>query len=163
MPESIVEQILANVKTQLEAIVSDRGANWWYTPDAVARVDRWDTKYLDMAKGEVIYLVRNTGDERPADQDHWGSRSRELDVFVLVAKRDDRADVNPYIAKAPLSGTIRNRMIRDVEKKLYTDITRGGVALSTDVREPNRDQAAAGWVVAEIPVTVTFVHTKAAP
>lgn len=159
--ESIVEQILANVKTQLAAI--REGNDYHYTP-TVERVDDYTMANLDSSAGEVIYLVRDTGDERAAsDPAEFGENAREFDIFVLAAYKDTRDGTNPYTASAPISGTIRNRMIRDITKKLLVDVSRGGLAILTSVFEPKRDADVEGWIVAEIPAVVLFHFEDGAP
>ena len=160
--ESIVEQILANVRTQLAAIRA--GDDYHYTPATVVRVDNWHSKDLDPTIGDVIYLVRDTGDVRPTSNPaEFGDVSRELDVPLLLACKDTRSDINPHTAAEPVSGTIRNRMIRDAIKKLYVDESRGSLAIETNVTDESRDFHAEGWIVAVLIAVVIFHHDRSAP
>ena len=160
--ESIPEQILENVKTQLAAI--REGDDYHYTPDAVVRVDHFVEGDLDTSTGTVVYLVRNTGDERQsANAAEFGKNARDFDVPVLVAYKDTRDGTNPHKASDPISGTIRNRMIRDVTKKLLADESRGGLAIETNVLEALREFDIAGWIVGMVPSVVLYHYDRTAP
>ncbi len=69
MPESVVEQILASLKTELEAITDDDGVTYWYTPSKVVRVDYFDSElHFKSGYGDYVYLIRDTGDETESEE-----------------------------------------------------------------------------------------------
>lgn len=162
--ESIEEQIFANVKTTLETIVA--GDDYWYTPSIVTRTDQFLPELLDISY-RLIHLVRDTSElvDVP-EQRHFGADARELTVFILAAYRDDRADSSAHSMKAPIRGTIRHRMIRDITKVMYVDESRGGLAVTTDVLDPTKDFEDIGtkpWILAEVPVRIIYTHSYEAP
>lgn len=128
MAESKVEQILAAVKTDLEAITGDSGTTYWYTPGKVIRVDYTESRVqFKTGYGNPIYMVSDTGDDSPSPvAAAFGETGRSLGVFVLTAYQDTRGDRDAYTASV-LSGTIRNRMIKDVVKKIELDRMLGGL------------------------------------
>lgn len=163
MGESIIEQIQAKVKTELAAIVGDAGVNYWYTPDKVTRVDEWHRNHLVETYG-IIYLVSDRGDVNlNLRESALGKDARDLDVPILVAYQDKRDEKDPHRATTG-SGTIRNRMLQDVTKKLNSDYKRGALAINTEIPRELRDfEEPAGWIVGELLATVTYDHEFASP
>jgi hypothetical protein len=165
MPESIVEQILAAIKTSLEAITGDDGTTYWYTPGTVVRTDYFDSRQMFRTGfGDYLYFIRDTGDENETvDPTAFGERADDLDVFIMLAAQDTRGDRDPFTATL-LSGTIRNRMVKDVVKKLEGDLTLGGVAFNIRAGLKRRDFVEPeGWILAEVHFIVTYYHTLGSP
>lgn len=165
MPESIVEQIVAAIKTDLEAIVGDSGTNYWYTPDIVVRVDEYRNAHLKEIY-DTIYLIRETGYERTTDiAAAFGEVGAMLEVFVMALTKDPRnADERDPFDATTLAGTYRNRMVRDVVKKLESDRTLGGLAFNVEYSGVGRDfEEPEGWIVAEIAFDVHYIHTLETP
>lgn len=165
MAESIAEQILAKIKTELEAITGDNGAAYWYTPGKVVRVDYFNSKTVFKdGYGNPIYLIRDTGDEdENSEYATMGGMASDLGVFVMVAYQDDRGERDPFTATT-LSGTIRNRMLRDVQKKMETDHTRGSLAINTAQFSKRRDFVEpAGWILGELHFVVSYEYTRGTP
>ncbi len=165
MAESIAEQILAKIKTELEAITEDSGATYWYTPGKVVRVDYFDSKtVIREGYGNPVYLIRDTGDEdENSDFATMGGMASDLGVFVMVAYQDDRGNHDPFTAET-LSGTIRNRMLRDVQKKMETDHTRGDLAINASRFSKRRDFVEpAGWILGELHFVASYTYTRGTP
>ena len=163
--ESIVEQIIAKVKTELEAITGDSGTTYWYTPGKVIRVDYFDSKnHFRTGYGDYIYMIRDTVDEdENAASAAMSKMADAFDLYILLAARDTRGDKDPFTATT-MAGTIRNRMIHDVRKKLETDHTRGNLALDTSSFHERRDFVEpAGWIVGEVQCAITYTHTRGSP
>lgn len=166
MSESIVEQIMASIKTDLEAITGDAGSTYWYTPGDVVRVDYFDSKtIIKPGHGTPLYLIRDTGDEDENDDfATMGGMASSFDVFIMLALADPRGNRDPFRVGGTLSGTYRNRMLQDVQKKIETDHTRGGLAMDTSSFHKRRDFVEpAGWILAEINFTVTYKYTRGSP
>ena len=165
MSESIVEQIQASFKTELEAIAGDGGTNYWYTPGVVVRVDSFNSRqHFKDGYGDYLYLVNDSGDDRPTIQPAgFGETARVLDVFVMVAAKDLRGDRDPFTATLK-AGTIRNRMIKDVSKMLDGNYNRGSLAFDTEHSDTRRDFAEPdGWIVGELYFQVTYKHNIGEP
>jgi hypothetical protein len=161
MAESIVEQILAGFKTDLEAIEGDGGATYWYTADKVTRCDVFHRDLL-VPQYDTIYLIRDTGDERAATA-QFGYEGRELDVPIQVHTQDRRGETDPHRATT-LAGTLRNRMIKDVVKKIESDPRRSDLAINTATGDALRDLAAPeGWIGAELLFTVNYDYKRGSP
>jgi hypothetical protein len=160
MAESKVEQILAAIKTDLEAIAGDGGTTYWYTPGKVIRVDYTESRVqFKDGYGNPIYMVSDTGDDSATPiAVAFGETGRSLGVFVLVAYQDNRSDWDAYTAST-LSGTIRNRMIKDVVKKIELDRLLGGLVFDTEYLEVKRDFIEPdGWILGEVYFNVTYQH-----
>jgi hypothetical protein len=160
MAESKVEQITAAVKTSLDAIVGDSGVTYWYTPGIVIRVDYTESRVaFKDGYGNPVYMVSDTGPDDPAnDSAGFSETGRSFGVFVLCAYQDDRGDRDPYTA-ATLSGTIRNRMLKDVVKKIELDRMLGGLVYDAEHGEAKRDfEEPSGWILGEAFFEVTYQH-----
>lgn len=160
MAESKVEQILAAIKTQLEAISEDDGTTYWYTPGKVIRVDYTESRVqFKEGYGNPIYMVSDTGDDGPHPiVAAFGETGRRLGVFVLTAYQDSRGDRDAYTATT-LSGTIRNRMVKDVVKRIELNRTLGGLVFDTEYLDVKRDFVEPeGWILGEVYFDVTYQH-----
>jgi hypothetical protein len=114
---------------------------------------------------DVIYLLRETGDERVNNFAAFGEVGATFEIFVMVMQKDDRnADERDPFDATRLSGTIRNRMIRDVVKKLEGNHTVGGLAYNAEYRGIGRDfQEPEGWIIGEVALEVTYTHDMETP
>ena len=161
--ESRFEQIVVDIIAALSAITA--GADYHYQPDAVVPVEKYSKAHLDTSKG-IIYFVRDSGDETALiDQDEFGREAKECEVFVLACYLDQRSTTNPFDQPTPLRRTIRNRMVRDIEKKLAEDYRRSDLAVNTQLTDVRRAIADApeAWVVAELAFRIIFVHDPDSP
>ena len=163
--EPVEEQVVAAVVTILDAIQS--GSSYWYTP-TVIRVDHYENKNLFVDSKSPIYMVRDTSESvLSAEQREFGKEARVLTLFILLAYFDNRADPSPYTTGTPLPGTIRHRMMRDVAKALYASpkLGLGAVVVDIDVGDPTKDfeEGIGGWLLAEVPLVVTYQHSYDEP
>jgi len=159
--ESIPTQIRAEIQTTLETIVAD--ADYHVRASKVIRVDHFLREWLDKSFDRV-YMIRDTSPEiESVDESTFTRVRRDYTVFIMLCAQAP-GDFDPFNPSGPHPGTIRDRMIRDVEKKLYVDPKRGGLAIDTNIEEPERDfQGPAGWITAELPVVVWYYHTYGDP
>ena len=167
MPESIVEQIQAAIKTSLEAIAGDSGVTYWYTPTKVVRTDSFDSREMFRdGYGDYQYYINDTGDEDDTtDPAGSGEAANRLDVYIMLAAKDTGDDRDPFTATL-LSGTIRNRMIKDVVKKLESDSTLGlgGKVFNSKPERMRRDFVEPeGWILAWVHNVVTYYHALGSP
>lgn len=160
--ESTAQQIRADIVTTLEAI-SETGTFHGPTP-TVVQVDEFNTRrYLVPAHAsQRVFWVRDTSPEvKNQGTTTFGFIARDVTVFVMLLERRD-TEWDPYESSGVSPGTVRDRMIQDAITQLYVDKTRGSLALHTQILEAERDfEEPSGWVVAELPVIVTYHHTEA--
>jgi hypothetical protein len=165
MAESVVEQIVDNIKTELEAVSGDNGTTYWYTPEKVVRVDYYLDQYFKSATGygPVVYFLRDTGDDRRTRQpEAFGDTARELDVFIMATYQDNE-ERDPFKTSTN-RGTVRNRMLQDVEKVLEANYHRSGLAFNTELIDVRRDfREPQGWILGELYFVVTYTHDIGAP
>lgn len=157
------EQVIAAAVTTLEGIVA--GADYWYTP-TVIRVDHYENKNLFVSTKSPIYMVRDTSESVVApEQRVFGKEVRVLSLFILLAYYDGRSDTNAFTMAAPLPGTIRHRMMRDVAKALYGSGNLGGQVIELGVSDPTKDfeEGVGGWLLAEVPLVVVYEHEYSEP
>jgi len=161
--ESTEELIFQNIESELKEITA--GTTYWYTPKVV-RADQFSREVLEGHSSKVIYVIRDTSESAIVPPERsFGKNAKLLTAFVLLAFKDERASDDPYSMKAPVKGTIRHRMIRDVEIKLNEDGTRGGNAEWTlmDTITKDFDEGVGPWVIAEVAANVQYQHSYDAP
>lgn len=164
------EQLAAALVARLAAInvetpdpLDPDRARFHYTPSHVLRVDELDVKHL-RSQHEVIYQVM-PGDGFP-DERTSGSFQNQMEVFVLAARRWQPNTLDPYGIQPPIRETIQNRLLRDIKLALYDDVTLGGLAINTEVKDENLNiqiQDNFPWAVVEARVVITYEHAKEAP
>lgn len=147
---SVREQIIENIKTTLETIT--QGVVY---ENSIASVQRW------MQRGNKLYdtpcIVINEGEEskEPVPQ---GVITCHLNVtFDLWTVQDESDDT--------ATGTYLNSFLRDIEKALLMDTTRGGKAQDTKLQsiipfETVEGQAYAGLI---IEVEIRYRHLEGDP
>jgi hypothetical protein len=103
-------------------------------------------------------MVSDTGYDRPSKEAaEFGETGRDFEVFVLCAYQYE-GERDPYVATT-LPGTIRNRMLKDVAKKIELDSTLGGLAYDTEYLDVKRDfKEPVGWILGEVAFGVTYQH-----
>lgn len=160
MAEPKPEQILAAIKTRLAAIVGDSGVNYWYTPTAVARIDNWaawEPEWFDQGNYTTVYLIRG-GDETVIEHVDF-SIDRELEYFILGGTKFDTSTLNPFSQTGTISQTVQNRLIADVQKKIWSDVTLGGLGgiINNEVTDVGRmTPMVEGWAVVQFRLKCLF-------
>jgi hypothetical protein len=166
MAESVANQVLDGIVTQMSAIVGDSGTTYWYTPTRVAKVAFHLDDDLDQtvaASGQVIYLIR------PGDEAHREGTTSEmladLEVVALLARRFEPASELAADADTPTRVTVVNRLVRDYLRKLLSNVqfAAGVLNAAKDEILVNRDRSVEGWAVAEVRHTVSYSYLKEAP
>lgn len=165
MAESIHEQIVAAIETSLEGIVGDGGDTYWYTPGAVTRVTWDEERLLDSSIDGPIYALR------PGEETHAESTTGEMEalaeIHVLVATTFESAET-PLEPADTSRATVVNRMVRDVLRKLLTDVQITSIGGAVDnVFDGSvvidRDRYVAGWALAEIIFTIKYRYAGGVP
>jgi hypothetical protein len=167
MAESVHEQVAAAVQASLAAIVSDNGATYWYTPTVVRTLWFVEEDLLKASVGTPIYAIR------PGDETHTEESAQRtdglMDLYVLVASPFTESET-PFAPAA--SGVTRwtmvNRMVRDVLRKLLTDVQllSAGGAVTNIFGGPvivDRDRYVDGWAIAELHFPVSYRYLNGTP
>lgn len=156
----IVDQLVEN----FEAMVADTSH---YVPDKIYKVVTYqDRRLFDSGPGPTFYAIR-PGDSR--DLEHstgdstGGFNISEVEMFVLAARywggSDDSTDAL----------TIRENLIRDVKRVLFTDPTVDGLAINVSDGEftVNRqffiEGDEDGWVCAEFAFPLSYTYHVTTP
>ena len=174
MAEPRSEQILEALKAQLQAILSDGGTTYWYTPTAVVRGD-FDDDVLDASLGTeatpaVVYLL-SLDDELDEDETFQATRC-EMHVDLLVARRFTPANENPHLVEVAAATdpamrrqTVQNRLAADAKRALRGNFKLTSLAapegLSLHIRIPLTEKGAQdtftpGWAIAFLRLEVLF-------
>ena len=160
--ESTAQQIRANIVTALASIT--KTGNYHGPTPTVLQVPVFDSRrfLLPAHASQRVFWVRDTSPEvSNPGLSSFGKIARDMTVFVMLLERLDK-EWDPYQSTGVSPGTTRDRMIQDALMKLYEDNYRSTLALNTQVLDPERDfEEPRGWVVAELPVVVTYEHTAA--
>jgi hypothetical protein len=163
--ESIVEQIAAALKTSFSGIVGDAGASYWYTPDKVVRVSFFPDDFsFDEAHGSTIYVLSQAAEDVSEERSSHGCTSSA--GFVLqVGRLHKVASENPYLEVAPIRATVINRIVRDAIKRLFADVTLGGLAANVveTSLSIDRDQYHPHWAMAQLAFQVEYRFDGGAP
>lgn len=165
-PESLEERLEANLVTMLAEISA--GATYWYTVNKVLRVDDFVTENLKTAHAgaplDVIHQVL-AGDEFP-HEGTTGEFQKKYGLYVLAAKLWKPSSSSPYTIVAPIRRTIQNRLKRDIERRLYQDVSLLGLAENCEIKEINRSvyvDDTVLWAAIELRLDVSYSHQKATP
>lgn len=164
MAESVHEQIADALVTSFEAISGDAGITYWETPSTVRRVAFFPEDQDLGREYDVIYLLR-PGDENVVEEGTSGMCRAEAEFFLVVAKQHNVPTENPWIESAPTRWTVANRLVRDVLRKLLSDVTLGGLVVNVvaDSISIDRDRYLPNWVLAEIRFVVEYPFQAATP
>ena len=163
MPESKHERIAAKIVTELESIVGDGGANYWYTPDKVIRTHDTTHELFD-AQFDVIYALI------PDVEEVIEKSAFELDVIAridLMLAHAHTTDDQHYLEEEPRRWTVQNRMVRDVKKKLLPLVPPLGGLVDNFEMNPIELSADAtykrGWAVAMVRLSAHYSHAASEP
>jgi hypothetical protein len=158
MAESVAEQIAAALRTLLAGITSDAGATYWYTPTSVLRVAFFPPSWaLTPTPGAVVYVL-SPGSEDVSEETTSRGCASEHEFVLQVAKLLDAATENPYLETTPTRWTVVNRLVRDVLRCLFVDVTLSGLVrnISVSAVSVDREQYDPRWAMAQLRFTVSY-------
>ncbi len=169
MAESIAEQIAAALQAKLATIVGDAGVTYWYTPAYVARTPGVGKGLIDealvTADKPALYAVIPDEEEHVEDASQMMRAGQKIYLFLAV--RYQPTSELPYAQSAPIRWTVQNRMVRDVMKKLLSDVTLGGLVLNLFDGRILVDRSARtyedGWALVFIYFRVMYDYAFGAP
>lgn len=163
MPEAIPDQVADAIVTQLQAIVGDLGATYWYTPGLVRRAHVVSDQVLQ-ASLETIYVL--TPDRKTEERKAFGTGSVPIEATqFLTLTLLGRFQTSNELNADPSRWTIQERMKRDITKKLLEDPTLGGLTFALDltdsIEEP--ENYVDGWAVVFQRLEARYVYDQATP
>lgn len=150
MPDTVRENIFANLKTSLEAITTGNGFD-----NTIQEVRRYDIN--DETVGPFPMIVINPGREASVDN-AYPLTSCRIEVELELWHRINPDETNP-------TDKILNSILGDIKKKLKQDVTRGGNAVDTHITgvEPFEDLRGQSEVGLFIDVVITYRHDQTDP
>ena len=169
MAESIHNQIIAALVTRLEALEEDGGSTCWYTPNRVVVVNSYERLLADPTI-KHIYALRPA--EETHEEHHTGSSAAGgglraiAEFYLLMMRRDEREAMNPFEEATPTRATIVDRIVRDVLRALFLDVTLGGLAINIVQGSLviDRDLDIEGkWAVAEARFGIDYEYLAGTP
>lgn len=169
MAESIHWQIVEAIRAKLAAIAGDGGATYWYTPTHVLRVSSWERMLADSSLEQILALraqEETHGEEGTGSLSTGGSVRTRAELTLLMLRRDERDTTNPFEEASPTREQIVDRMVRDVLRALWDDVTLGGLAINVVAGSfiVDRDVAVEGkWAVAEARFAVDYDYLAKTP
>lgn len=161
---SFHEQIAAALQVALAAIVfDDSGYNAEYK---VARTRWWKREWLG-ASGTKREIFIRPGEEMHRELATQQTEAR-MEVFLLICQESKRSDDNPWQELKTGRETgwqVENKGVRDVLKKILSDVTLGGLAdnLVADSLIVDRAQFVEGWDVTEVRFSIQYHYPSSAP
>ena len=170
MAESKHELIAECIRELLASIEEDGGETFWYTPDAVVRVTFFEDAWLDSSIGGGYLIFIRPGEERHAEESSGEVRG-DMEVMILIARKNTRASENPFTEPTPTRWLEINRCVRDILKKLW-GWTDPGVTCFADTGLENisgepmlvdRTQETGGWIFSTITIFPTYVYPRETP
>lgn len=120
MPVSVRESILGGIETVLGGIRITNG----YEND-VASVQRWKQRGNPLKDVPCIVITAGPEEKKKGPNPLITAR---LKVYLELYTRQDEGD-------SAATDTLLNSILKDIEKALYADVTRGGKAVDTDIHE----------------------------
>ncbi|MDD5450197.1 MAG: hypothetical protein PHO42_06370 [Candidatus Omnitrophica bacterium] len=147
---TVRENIIANLKTTLEAITQANGYN-----NDIASVQRWMQRGNILKSVPCIVISAGQEDKKPEPNPLMTCR---LSVYLELYLRQNETDQTP-------TDSLINSLLGDIEKALMLDYTRGSFALDTNIRaimpfETQEGQANAGAV---IEIEILYQHQQNNP
>jgi hypothetical protein len=120
MPVSVREAILSDIETVLSGIGIANGFE-----NDVASVQRWKQRGNPLKDVPCIVITAGPEEKKKGPNPLITAR---LKVYLELYTRQDEGD-------ASATDTVLNSILKDIEKALYADVTRGGKAVDTDIQE----------------------------
>lgn len=160
--ESLDERILSALQERLEGIHADGGVTTWHTVEAVCRPDAITEAILETPSRCVCAIVPDNVDREELT---FSGGQATMRVDVLAAARLTNASASVYRPETPIRQTVQTRLAHDVENRLRSDLTLGGLALN--LRVTMTDYGADrtwvdGWAIAIQRVEILYSYEDGA-
>lgn len=166
MAESVHEQLVAALQTDLSDIVGDGGANYFYTPDRVLRQPAFHGGCLDPSLTTIYVLSPGAVDDVLAHST-IGIRAA-LTVDVAIATRFQAGTEDPFNEPTPSRWTVQTRLEHDAKKRIRADYKLGRPDLGCFVEIQHTEYVAHqtyldGWALVFMRLVVHYIYTDTAP
>ncbi len=177
MAESRAEQVAEALRAQLATIEGDGGNAYWYTPDRVIRTHVVDARVLDTSL-DVIYVVSPEREEESPRTNGPNGIVRNTSFLTLTLLKRFTPDTENQLQRPetpdpsdPARATLQARMLRDVRKKLRSDVKLalgGADGVSTYVALPDTELGPEetyieGWACVFARAVVTHHYVQDTP
>lgn len=144
------------------------GSVYWYKPEKSVRVSRFDGLLDDATLAQVFALragEETHTEESTGDPTSGGIVGAAAEFFLLMLRRHNQATENPYQESDPTRAKVVDRMVRDALRRLWIDVTLGGLAnnISQGSLLIDRDVWVPGWACAEARFTVLYSYPARTP
>lgn len=146
MPDTIREKIFLNLVTTLSGIVVANG----YEND-IASVERWNMNGNN--KASVPAIIINSGPEKDSDSVAYNLTHCLLTVFLELWVRQNETE-----STATATDRLLNSLLGDIKKALQVDVTRGGVAVDTEITDIESFETIEGQQHAGLIITVEIEY-----
>lgn len=123
MPDTVREKIFLDLVTTLSGISVANGYE-----NNIASVERWNMNGNN--KASVPAIIINSGPEKDSDSVAYNLTHCLLTVFLELWVRQNETE-----SAATATDRLLNSLLGDIKKALQTDVTRGGVAVDTEVTD----------------------------
>lgn len=146
MPDTVREAIFADLVTTLSAIAVAGG----YDND-IASVQRWDMNGNN--KADVPAIIVNSGPEKSDDGKAYDLTHCLLTVFLELWVRQNETE-----SAATPTDKLLNSLLGDVKKALALDVTRGGIAVDTEITDVETFETIEGQQHSGLIITVEIEY-----
>lgn len=180
MAEAVYTQIIAGVRSRLQAIVGDGGTSYWWTPHAVVVSPALTQLCLRSSLGTgfetdpaTIYVLSPGPEEKAGATLGRNGSQRAVMSLDLSLCRFFPANEDPHDPPNPDRVTVQSRLLRDAEKALLKDIADGvqplfGVAGCVGIEVSAADRTAEAtweqnWALAFLRAEISYFYPVTTP
>jgi hypothetical protein len=171
-PESKAEQAIEALCEQLAANMIADGAVYHYNAVRVLRYPTWQgidlNQFVDDPEyplgGDGALILVRPGMEVIAEEAS-GQLLCELDVYLVIAAVYQPTSEDGS-AEPVLEQTVQNRLVRDVLKAVFEDVSLGGAADVYNARVSDVDRAShyvEGWAIVELTLRIQYGPNRENP
>ena len=167
MAESKQEQIIAGLVTLFDAITSDSGATYWYTPNVV-RLPGISTNILkpeNVGESDSILAIIPVDTRGNEESTHEVTKTTQVDL-VLLRLWEPSAEV-PFDTPDPDRMKLQHRLLQDAEKAVLADVRLGGLVdnlyMDWFVDQTAENTYVPKWAAVFVRMTILYHHDKATP
>jgi len=153
MADTVREKVFLNLVTTLSGILVANGYE-----NNITSVQRWDMNGNN--KANVPAIIINSGPEKNDDDRAYNLTHCVLTIFLELWVRQNETE-----SAAIPTDKLLNSLLGDVKKALAVDVTRGGVAVDTEVTDIETFETIEGQQHAGLIITteIEYRHKQTDP